>query len=455
MTAQDDSLVTLDVTGMTCAACSARVERALQAIDGVTSAAVSLPLERADIHVSGRVPVSHLVEAVEASGYHAVLRGQDTEGRRLARQERERQHGEDRRSTRLLAGLAAAIATPFLIDMVVGVLSGTGHVLVPWLQALLATLCQLACGARFYRGAWFAMRAGAPNMDVLVAIGTSAAYGLSLFHWLADRAHHGGLYFEASVAILAFVLIGKVLEGEAKTGTNAALRALAAATPQRAVRLNGEREEEVRADQLRPGDHVVLRPGSAAPVDGRIVSGAAAFDESLITGESLPVSRAAGDAVVAGSVASGGKVVVEVVTTGDDTRLQRIARLIEDAEISKSPIQQLADRISAVFVPAVMAVAALSGVAWLLWGSSVEHAVLVTVSVLVVACPCALGLATPIALVAGANAAARAGLIVTEYAALEAAGRVSRVAFDKTGTLTLGAPSVVASAATEAGRDTL
>ena len=435
---------------MTCAACSARLERVLAQVQGVSRAAVSLPLERADLTLARPVARQILLDAVADAGFQAEVRGASGEERRLQREKRAADRTAERRHTRWMAALAVLLAAPFSVDMVRMLAGGADqHWLAPSIQALLATLAQVVCGARFYRGATAALRGGSANMDVLVALGTSAAYGLSLFNLVSGRSHHGGgLYFEASVTVLAFLLVGKVLEGQAKSGASAALEALAAGAPRSALRLVGGLEADVPADSLRPGDTVSVRPGAQVPADGRITEGHAAFDESLMTGESLPVARGVGDPVIAGSLASGGRVLVEVTATGDDTRLQRIARLIEDAEIAKSPIQQLADRISAVFVPAVLVVALLAGLGWLLHDGNGEHALLVAVSVLVVACPCALGLATPIALVAGANAAARAGLIITDHAALEAAGRVTRIAFDKTGTLTIGRPSLAGIAAT-------
>lgn len=454
MAGNDDKHVTLDITGMTCAACSGRIETVLRRTPGVVSAEVSLPLERADIVISGAISASDLARLVSDAGYPAIERGASGAERRAARLARAAERAAARRRTLVHAALATCLALPFLIDMVRMMVRGDHTPMIPPLvQAVLASVSQVFCGARFYRGAWAALRSGFTNMDVLVSVGTTAAYGLSLFNYLNDRVHHGGgLYFEASVTVLAFLLIGKVLEGEARSGASAALEALANGAPRHAVRIVGGLEADVDAASLRPGDIVAVRPGAQVPADGRIVEGQAAFDEALITGESLPVSRGPGDPVVAASIASGGRVLVEVLATGDDTRLQRIARLIEDAEIAKSPIQQMADRISAVFVPVVLTIALGAGLFWLWFDGRGEHAVLVAVAVLVVACPCALGLATPIALVAGASAAARAGLIVTDHSALEAAGRVTRVAFDKTGTLTRGQPAVVGLAADEPGK---
>jgi Cu+-exporting ATPase len=446
MTAQSDNLVTLDVTGMTCAACSARLEKVLARTSGVASARVSLPLERADVVWRTPGDAAKLVAAVRSAGFDAMVRGAGSEERRKARELRQSMRAGEARRTRMLALLAVGLALPFLIDMGRMMMSGSHAPLLPAsLQALLATLAQVVCGARFYRGAVSALRNGSANMDVLVAVGTTAAWGFSLFNWLTDRVHHGGgLYFEAGVTVLAFLLVGKVLEGQARSGASAALEALAASAPRHAVRIVGGLEADVDAAGLKAGDVVAVRPGAQVPADGHIIEGAAAFDEALMTGESLPVPRQTGDAVIAGSIASGGRVLVKVTATGDDTRLSRIARLIEDADIARSPVQQLADRISAIFVPVVLALALASAAYWWFAGAGVERALITAVSVLVVACPCALGLATPIALVAGANAAARAGLIVADHAALETAGRLRHVAFDKTGTLTRGVPEVSA-----------
>lgn len=452
-----EAQITLDVTGMTCAACAGRVEKALRQVDGVVEVAVNLPLERADVRLSRPLPPTVLLDAVEAAGYHPMLRGFGSADRRQARERRHLLRRREQARARWLAALAVLAAIPFMIDMILAWTGGTGeHWLPGWVQALLATLVQVVCGARFYAGAWKALRSGAANMDVLVALGTTAAYGLSLFHLLTGRMHHGGgLYFEASVAIIAFVLIGKVLEGEAKSGATEALEALAGAAPRQALLVTEAGEREVSADTLGVGDRIAVRAGASVPADAVVREGHADFDEAMLTGESLPIAKSADDFIIAGSVATNGRVVAEVLAIGDDTRLQRIARLIEDAEISKSPSQQLADRISAMFVPAVLAIAMLSGLAWFLAGAEVDRAVLIAVSVLVVACPCALGLATPIALVAGANAAARAGLIVTDHQALEAAGRVTRVAFDKTGTLTQGTPDLAGFVSVDGSDDEL
>ena len=457
MTAEHDSLVTLDISGMTCAACAARLERVLAGTPGVTSARVSLALERADITTTDPANTDTLVAAVDQAGFHAILRGATSDERRRQRQARNLERADDHRKTATMALIAGTIAAPFLIDMARMMLAGGHHPAIPpAVQAVLASIAQLVCGARFYRGAWAALRGGSANMDVLVAIGTTAAYGLSLFNWLAGHAGHGGaLYFEASVTVLAFLLLGKVLEGAARNGTSATLEALASASPRQALRLVGGKEAECDAAVLAPGDVVRVRPGAQVPADGRIIEGQAAFDEALITGESLPVTRTPGEAVIAGSIASTGSVLVEVTATGDDTRLQRISRLIEDAEIARSPSQQMADRISAIFVPVVLAVAAVTAGAWFFTGAAGQDAIIHAVSVLVVACPCALGLATPIALVAGANAAARTGIIITDYSALEAASRIDRIVFDKTGTLTLGRPVVSGFIATGNADDAL
>jgi len=429
---------------MTCAACSARLERVLNRVDGVTEARVSLPLERADVRGTPPLDQQILLAAIESAGFHGVLRAGSAQSRHHQREMKSARRTREHRSTLTLAVLAGIVALPFLIDMILMAIRGD-HVslMTPWAQAGLAGLVQVVCGARFYRGAWSALRNGSANMDVLIALGTSAAFGLSLFNLASGHAGHGGdLYFEASVTVLAFVLFGKVLEGKARSGAGATLEALARAAPQEAIRLGMAGEVRMTTDALKPGDIVLIRPGALSPADGRIVTGTASFDEALMTGESLPVVRGPGDTIMAGSVASGGSVTVEVTATGEDTRLQAIARLIEDAEIARSPSQQLADRISAVFVPAVMLLAALTWAGWLVAGTPGGTALIHAVSVLVVACPCALGLATPIALVAGANAAARAGIIVTDHGALESAGQLSRIVFDKTGTLTLGRPQM-------------
>lgn len=425
----------LAIEGMTCASCVGRVERALLKVPGVRSAAVNLANERARIEVLGAVDPSLLIQAVEAAGYQAQTIGDhqpatDNSERRLRRE-------------RLALIAALLLAAPLVIPMF-GDLLGLHWMLPPWVQFLLATPVQFVLGARFYVAGWKAVRAGAGNMDLLVAIGTSAGYGLSLYQWWAAPAGAmPHLYFEASAVVIALVLLGKYLESRAKRQTSAAIRALEALRPDRAVRVVDDREEEVAIAALRLDDLVLVKPGERFPVDGEVVEGESQADEALISGESLPVAKAPGDRITGGAINGEGRLLVRTTALGGETVLARIIRLVEDAQAAKAPIQKLVDKVSQVFVPAVLVIALLTLAGWWWAGAPVEVALINAVAVLVIACPCALGLATPAAIMAGTGVAARHGILIKDAEALEVAHAVTAVAFDKTGTLTSGKPRVV------------
>src|SRR5690606_20406507 len=299
--------------------------------------------------------------------------------------------------------------------------------------------------ARFYRAGWKALRAGTGNMDLLVALGTSAAYGLSIYLLLTHEGHgEPHLYFEASAAVITLVLLGKWLEARAKRQTTDAIRALNALRPETArVRRDGV-DVEVPVTQVRVGDLVVVRPGERIAVDGEVVEGRSHADESLLTGESLPVAKAVGDRVTGGSINAEGLIVVRTLAVGSESRLARIIRMVEGAQAAKAPIQRLVDRVSAVFVPVVLVIALVTLAAWGIATGDWEQALLNAVAVLVIACPCALGLATPTAIMAGTGVAARHGILIKDAEALEVAHAVDTVAFDKTGTLTIGQPRLSA-----------
>ena len=425
----------LAITGMTCASCVGRVERALSKVPGVLSATVNLASERARVEVLGAVDAAPLIQAVEAAGYQAQPLSPDkapvdNAERRLARE-------------RVTVMIALLLAAPLVIPMF-GNLFGQHWMLPAWAQFLLATPVQFILGARFYVAGWKAVRARTGNMDLLVAIGTSAGYGLSLYQWWATPAGQmPHLYFEASAVVIALVLLGKYLESRAKRQTSAAIRALEALRPARAVRVVDGREEDVAIAALRLGDLVLVKPGERFPVDGAVVEGHSQADEALISGESLPVSKEPGDHVTGGAINGDGRLLVRTTALGGETVLARIIRLVEDAQAAKAPIQKLVDRVSQVFVPAVLAIALLTLFGWLLAGATAEVALINAVAVLVIACPCALGLATPAAIMAGTGVAARHGILIKDAEALEVAHAVTAVAFDKTGTLTSGEPHIV------------
>ncbi|MBA1303769.1 heavy metal translocating P-type ATPase [Stutzerimonas stutzeri] len=424
----------LAIDGMTCASCVGRVERALLKVPGVRSAAVNLASERAHVEVLGTPDPAALIQAVEAAGYHATA---SSERRPAADAERRLQ----RERWAVIAGLL--LAAPLVLPMF-GELFGQHWMLPAWIQFLLATPVQFVLGARFYVAGWKAVRAGAGNMDLLVAIGTSAGYGLSLYQWWATPAGQmPHLYFEASAVVIALVLLGKYLESRAKRQTSAAIRALEALRPDRATRVIDGREEDVAIAALRLDDLVLVKPGERFPVDGEVVEGESQADEALISGESLPVNKAPGDRITGGAINGEGRLLVRTTALGGETVLARIIRLVEDAQAAKAPIQKLVDKVSQVFVPAVLVIAVFTLIGWLLTGAPAEVALINAVAVLVIACPCALGLATPAAIMAGTGVAARHGILIKDAEALEVAHAVNAVAFDKTGTLTSGKPQII------------
>ncbi|KVQ79500.1 copper-transporting ATPase [Burkholderia ubonensis] len=448
--------IELDIGGMTCASCAGRVEKALSNVPGVARASVNLATERATVHGAAPLDPAALIAAVTAAGYRASRvaappAGAPASQKPGATDADTRKRREAIRERNLV--IAAALLSAPLIAPMFAAPFGVDAMLNGWLQLVLASLVQFGFGARFYRAAWHAIKARAGNMDLLVALGTSAAYGLSLWMLLRDPMHPGHLYFEASAVIITLVRFGKWLEARAKHQTTEAIRALNALRPDRARIVEHGVERYVPLAQVRVGTAVSIRPGERVPVDGRVVSGRSHIDESLITGESLPVAKDDGDPVTAGSINGEGALVVETTAIGAETTLARIIRLVESAQAEKAPIQRLVDRVSAVFVPAILGIAALTLIGWLIAGAGAETAILNAVAVLVIACPCALGLATPAAIMAGTGVAARHGVLIKDAQALELAQRATVIAFDKTGTLTEGKPSVTAFDAVGLPRD--
>jgi len=431
----------LVIGGMSCASCVGRVERALAAVPGVLEASVNLASERAEVrHLADPAIPAALVAAVREAGYRAVLEGgRGLEAERAAAAER-----AARRREAVALVLAVLLTVPLVLPMLAALLGLHLHP-SPWLELALATPVQFLLGARFYRDAWAGLRAGTGNMSLLVALGTSAAYlhGLGLV-LLEGEAARGRLFLEGAAVVITMVRLGRWLEARAKASAAAALRELTALAPETARVLRAGREVELPVEEVAVGDRLVIRPGERVPVDARILDGVSELDESLLTGESLPVRKGPGDRVIAGSINGSGLLRCVAERVGSDTTLARITELVERAQAGKAPIQRLVDRVSAVFVPAVVAFAALVFLAWLAAGGGLDRALPAAVAVLVIACPCALGLATPAALVAGTGAAARAGILIRDIATLERAHAVDLVAFDKTGTLTIGRPELVA-----------
>lgn len=444
---QDTLTFDLPISGMTCASCAGRVERALAKVPGVNSVTVNLANERAHVQVQPQTDPQTLINAVSHAGYSAtLLQDERVEADRKA----DTLHRE-----RWALLLAILLAVPLVVPMLLSPL-GVHWMLPAWAQAALATPVQFILGARFYVAAWKAVRSGAGNMDLLVAIGTSAGYGLSLYQWLTaapGTAPH--LYFEASAVVIALVLLGKYLESRAKRQTASAIRALEALRPDRALRVVDGIEQEVAISELQLEDRVLVKPGERFPVDGDVIEGHSHADEALITGESLPVAKEPGDRVTGGAINGEGRLLVRTTALGSETVLARIIRLVEDAQTGKAPVQRLVDRVSQVFVPVVLLIAFITLAGWLLAGASLEVALINAVTVLVIACPCALGLATPTAIMAGTGVAARHGILIKDAEALERAHEVTAVVFDKTGTLTSGTPRITNMIALEGNEEQL
>ncbi|NKJ50378.1 copper-transporting ATPase [Burkholderia sp. SG-MS1] len=442
----------LAIGGMTCASCAMRVEKALAKVPGVTHASVNLATETATVKLSSTAAdPDALIAAVRKAGYEATLIPApetvalaDPAGQPAATTPTAADRKRSEARSELAAVLACAVLTLPLIVPMFGEWFGVHAMPPPWLQFGLASIVQFVFGARFYRAAYRAVRAGAGNMDLLVALGTSAAYGISVYELASHPGDMMHLYFEASAVVITLVRFGKWLEARAKRQTTDAIRALNALRPERARIRVGGGEREVPLAQVQVGTVVIVRPGERVPVDGVVLEGRTHIDESLITGESLPVPKQPADIVTAGSINGEGAIAVTTSAIGAETTLARIIRLVENAQAEKAPIQRLVDRVSEIFVPAILAIALLTLIGWLIAGAGGETAILNAVAVLVIACPCALGLATPAAIMAGTGVAARHGVLIKDAEALETAHRVSIVAFDKTGTLTLGQPSMTA-----------
>ncbi len=427
------SAVDMGIGGMTCASCVGRVERALKKVPGVTEATVNLATESARIAYSGDEHMeARLRRAVRDAGYEPR-----TPAQMDAMDDISPWAGFGPVALGLL--LSAPLALPMLGDLL-----GRHWMLPAWVQFLLATPVQFGLGARFYTAGWHALKARTGNMDLLVAIGTTAGWALSVWLWLsAPDAAMVHLYFEGSAVVVTLVLLGKWLEARAKRQTTSAIRALHALRPETAHLLGLDGEVDVPIAEILLGDHLVVKPGERFPVDGTLQEGLTQVDESMLTGEPLPVHKEAGHKLTGGSINGEGRVVLQVTAVGGNTVLSHIIRLVEDAQAAKAPIQRLVDQVSAVFVPVVLVLALLTLLAWWLTGQPFETAVIHAVAVLVIACPCALGLATPAAIMAGTGVAAQHGILIKDAQALERAHQVDVVAFDKTGTLTLGQPRLL------------
>jgi P-type Cu+ transporter len=429
--------LTFAIEGMTCASCVSRVERAVGKAAGVGAVSVNLATEQARVTgLAGIMDRATVVDRVERAGFGAAPlddqpNADDRDAAALRKLRLERNN--------VLA--AAAFTAPLVAQMAAGLL-GFDFRLSPLLQLALATPVQFVLGARFYGPAWKGLRAGSGNMDLLVALGTSAAFGLSVALMIWPQYGDGHLYFEAAAVIITLVLLGRWLEHRAKRSTAAAIRALSALRPSTAWVLRDGAEVEVPVDTLMSGDVVIIRPGERIPADGEIIEGDSEIDEALITGESMPVAKGPGDVAIGGAVNGAGLLRVTVTGVGAESMLAGIIRLVESAQASKAPVQRLVDKVASIFVPVVVVIAAVAFVAWWMSGADAAVALVTAVAVLVIACPCALGLATPTAIMVGTGVAAKAGILIKDAEALERAHKIKVVVFDKTGTLTEGRPSV-------------
>ncbi len=432
-------VIDLSLEGMTCASCAQRIERMLAALPGVVSASVNLATERARVgYVEGAVTPEQLVSEIEAIGYSAaVMAGSAEQARDREREARER---EARYQLRLLV-VAAMFSLPMLVPMFFELFGQMGpHLLMnKYLQFGLATVVQFYAGAQFYRGAWANLSHRTANMDVLVALGTTAAYLFSVYHTFIAT---GALYYEASAMIITLIILGRRLEAVAKGRTSEAIKRLMGLQPKTALVTRDGQELEVGVAEVRAGDVVLVRPGERIAVDGDVIEGESAVDESMLTGESLPVDKKPGDAVVAGTINKQGALRFRATKVGAETALAQIIRMVEDAQGSKAPIQRLADIVAGYFVQGVIGIAAVTFVAWMVATRDFNRALLSTVSVLVIACPCALGLATPTAIMVGTGKGAESGILIRGGEHLEKAHAVEVVVLDKTGTITRGEPRV-------------
>ena len=430
--------VELAIGGMTCAACSARIERQLNKLPGV-EAAVNLPAERAHVRFDpANADVDKLIATIVKTGFAATVSTADTRDEEKARKA-DVYHAEVRRFW-----IALALTLPLIAQMPFMFAAGSNvhaDILPRWLQFALATPVQFWIGWRFYVGGWNAVRGGSGNMDVLVALGTTMAWVYSTVVLLFSLHQH--VYFEASATVITLVLMGKILEARAKAKTSAAIESLMKLQPQTAFVERGENIVELPVASLIPGDVVVVRPGEAVPVDGEVLSGTSSANEAMLTGESLPVAKVPGNKVFAATVNGDGLLRCKATGVGSHTLLAGIIRLVEQAQGSKAPVQRLADKVAAIFVPVVTFIALVTFVAWWMIADDFTLALVNAVAVLVIACPCALGLATPTAIMVGTGLGAKAGILIRNAQALELAEKINVLVVDKTGTLTQGKPKVV------------
>ena len=429
------------ISGMSCAACSSRIEKSLNGMPGVYSATVNLAAEKATVEYNAHeLSLIQIQDKVKKLGYeaHNLADARDVDREKKVRL-------AEIRGQRLRLTLSALLSFPLLLGMLLhsfGLMGSISKFLMnPYLQLVLATPVQFVAGWPFYRGAWAALRNGSANMDVLVALGTSAAYFYSIANVLTGDPH---LYFETSAILITLIILGKLLEAIAKGRTSEAIKSLMGLQPKTARVIRGGEELDVPIETVVVGDIIVVRPGEKVPVDGVITEGTSTLDESMLTGESLPVDKKAGDTVVGATINKFGAFKFAATKVGKDTALAQIVRIVEEAQGSKAPIQRFADVVSGYFVPAVVAIAVLTFLGWylLLDPGNFPRALVNFTAVLVIACPCALGLATPTSIMVGTGKGAENGILIKGAEHLENAHRLTTIVLDKTGTITKGQPTV-------------
>jgi Cu+-exporting ATPase len=439
-----ENKITLRVSGMTCAACSARVEKKLDSLEGVKAANVNLGTEKATVeYLPEQITVADLIKAVRSVGYEAEIVEDISRDQEMEEKEAEIQN------LRILLVISIALSLPLLLSMLLSILgwdwAGTAWLHNQYFQLIIATPIQFLIGARFYQQSYYALRSGSANMDVLIAMGTSAAYFFSLYNVFFEEVGLGmmkSLYFETSAIIITLVLLGKYFEAVAKGKTSEAIRKLAALQAKTARVVREGVEVDIPIEEVEIGDIVIVRPGEKVPVDGRIVEGHSSLDESMLTGESIPVDKQIGDMVFGATINKFGTFKLEATRIGRETALAQIIKMVEDAQGSKAPIQKIADQVAGVFVPTVLAITVVTFVIWYLLGQEINQALLSAVAVLVIACPCALGLATPTAIMVGTGKGAENGILIKGGEHLEAAYKLNAVVVDKTGTITKGIPEL-------------
>jgi Cu+-exporting ATPase len=431
----------IKISGMSCAACSARIEKRLSALKGIKKATVNLTTEKAAVMFNtGDISIKDIIKEIEALGYKAE-KAED-----LTPDSEKEQSEEKIKRLKTILIISIILSSPLIVAMITSLFSlDIPLIHNPYFQLIIATPIQFVIGFRFYKNAFFALKSKSSNMDVLIAMGTSAAYFYSLYNVFFQPAKTGGmkdLYFEAAAVIITLILLGKYLEAVAKGKTSEAIKKLIGLQPKTARVIRNGSEADISIEEVVPGDTVIVRPGEKIPVDGKIIEGVSSIDESMLTGESLPVEKKIGDFVIGATINKFGAFKFEATKVGKDTALAHIIKMVEDAQGTKAPIQKIADQVSGIFVPVVIGIAFVTFIIWFLATGNLSKALISAVAVLVIACPCALGLATPTAIMVGTGKGAENGILIKGGEYLEMAYKINTVVFDKTGTITKGQPDV-------------